>query len=178
MMNTIECIKSRRSVREFSEQKISHNILEQIVDAASFSPSWKNTQISRYVAIEDDKIKQRIAECAHVHNSEIINSAETIIVVTFIKNRCGFERNGSFTTKRGDAWQMFDIGIATQTFCLAAHELGVSSVILGVFDHEEVAKVIELSEEREVGAIIAIGYEKEHPTAPKRKTVEELLLYK
>lgn len=178
MMNTIECIKSRRSVREFTEQQVSHNILEQIIDAASFSPSWKNTQISRYVAIEDESKKQEITNYVSPQNSNIINGVKTLIVVTFIKNRCGYERDGSFTTKKGDAWQMFDVGIASQTFCLAAYELGVASVIMGIFDGEEIAKVIELSEDREVGAIIAIGYEKEHPTAPKRKTVDELLEYK
>jgi nitroreductase len=177
-MNTIECIKSRRSVREFTEQVVSHSILNEIVEAASFSPSWKNTQISRYVVIGDDKLKQRIMEHANEHNSNIIAGVKTLVVVTFIKNRCGYERDGSFTTKRKNEWQMFDVGIATQTFCLASHELGVSSVILGIFDHEEIAKVMELSEDREVGALIAIGYEKEHPNAPKRKSVEELLEYK
>jgi nitroreductase len=177
-MKTIECIKSRRSIREFTEQKVSHEILEQIVDAASFSPSWKNTQISRYVSIEDDKLKKRITECVNEHNSNIINSARTLIVVTFIKNRCGFERDGSFSTSRGASWQMFDIGVASQTFCLAAHELGVGSVIMGIFDGEKIAELIELPEEREVGALIAIGYEKEHPNAPKRKAVQELLEYK
>jgi len=177
-MNTIECIKSRRSVREFTEQKVSHTILEQIVDAASFSPSWKNTQISRYIAIEDEQLKERIAESTKSNNSNIIRGAKTLIVVTFIKNRCGYERDGSFTTSKGDSWQMFDCGIASQTFCLAAHEFGVSSVIMGIFDDKEIAEIIELPEDREVGALIAIGYETEHPTAPKRKTVEDLLEYK
>ncbi len=178
MMNTIECIKSRRSVREFTEQQVSHNILEQIVDAASFSPSWKNTQISRYVAIEDESTKQQITECVNAHNSDNIHAAKTLIVVTYIKKRSGYERDGSFSTKKGDAWQMFDVGVASQSFCLAAHELGVATVIMGIFDGEEIAKRIELSDDREVGAIIAIGYEKEHPATPKRKTVDELLEYK
>ncbi len=178
MMNTIECIKSRRSVREFTEQKVNHNILNQIIEAASFSPSWKNTQISRYVVIEDDHLKEKIMAHANDHNSNIIAGTKTLVVVTFIKNRCGFERDGSFTTKRKNEWQMFDVGIASQTFCLAAHELNVSSVILGIFDHEEIGKVLELAEDREVGALIAIGYEKEHPNAPKRKSVEELVEYK
>lgn len=177
-MNTIECIKSRRSVREFTEQKVSHTILEQIVDAASFSPSWKNTQISRYIAIEDEQLKERIAESAKSNNSNIIRAAKTLIVVSFIKNRCGYERDGSFTTSKGDSWQMFDVGVASQTFCLAAYEYGVASVIMGIFDDKEIAKIIDLPEDRVVGALIAIGYEKEHPTAPKRKTVEELLEYK
>lgn len=178
MMNTIECIKSRRSIREFTEQNVSHKILEQIIDAASYSPSWKNTQISRYIVIEDDNIKQRIMEHVSDHNRKIIAGVKALVVVTFIKNRCGYERDGSFSTKKGDAWQMFDVGVASQTFCLAAHELGVSSVIMGIFDAEEIAKVIELSEDREVGVLIAIGYEKEHPNAPKRKPIEELLEYK
>lgn len=178
MMNTIECIKSRRSVREFSEQKVSHTILEQIVDAASFSPSWKNTQISRYVAIEDEQLKDEITACVNAHNSDIIHAAKTLIIVTYIKNRCGYERDGSFSTNKGDSWQMFDVGVASQTFCLAAHELGVASVIMGIFDGDEIAQMIKLPEDREVGALIAIGYEKEHPTAPKRKTVDELLEYK
>jgi nitroreductase len=177
-MNTIECIKSRRSVREFTEQKVSHTILEQIVDAASFSPSWKNTQISRYIVIEDEQLKERIAESAKSNNSNIIRVAKTLVIVSFIKNRCGYERDGSFTTSKCDSWQMFDVGVASQTFCLAAHEYGVASVIMGIFDDKEIAKIIDLSEDREVGALIAIGYEKEHPTAPKRKTVEELLEYK
>ena len=73
---------------------------------------------------------------------------------------------------------MFDVGVASQTFCLAAHELGISSVIMGIFDAVEIAKIINLPQDREVGALIAIGYEKEHPIAPKRKSVNELIEYK
>lgn len=177
-MNTIECIKSRRSIRDFSDKSVSHDILDQIVDAASFSPSWKNTQISRYIAVEDNNLKERIINCVGSNNVAIIKSAPALVVMTYIKNRSGFERDGSFSTKKKDTWQMFDAGIAAQTFCLAAHELGVSSVILGIFDPDEIADCLELSSDREVAALIAIGYEKEHPNAPKRKAVSELLEYK
>ncbi|WP_099469026.1 nitroreductase family protein [Konateibacter massiliensis] len=177
-MNTIECIKSRRSVREFTDQKVSHPILEQIVEAASFSPSWKNTQISRYVVVEDNEIKQNIMEYVSEGNKRILAGTQTLVVVTYIKNRSGFERDGSYTTKKEGSWQMFDAGVASQTFCLAAHELGVGSVIMGIFDEDEIARVIDLSEDRAVAALIAIGYETEHPNAPKRKTVEDLLEYK
>lgn len=50
-MNTIECIKSRRSVRSFTGEKPSREIIEQIISAAAFAPSWKNTQITRYIII-------------------------------------------------------------------------------------------------------------------------------
>lgn len=61
-MNTIDCIKSRRSVRKFTEEKVPHEVLEQLVELARWAPSWKNTQIARYVAVEDEALKNRIAK--------------------------------------------------------------------------------------------------------------------
>lgn len=178
-MNTLECIKNRRSVRVFKPEKIAHSVIEQIIETASFSPSWKNTQISRYVVIEDESIKSRIASSIDFeYNVKTIENAPELVVLTYVKKRSGFERDGSYTTKKKDSWQMFDAGIAAQTFALAAYELGVSSVIMGIFDPDEIADIIELPEEQEVAAILAIGYETEHPEAPKRKSVEDLLTYK
>lgn len=65
-MNTIDCIKSRRSVRKFTEEKVPHEVLEQLVELARWAPSWKNTQIARYVAVEDESLKNRIAEEATI----------------------------------------------------------------------------------------------------------------
>ena len=100
-----------------------------------------------------------------------------LIAVTIIKNRSGFERDGSFSTPRGDGWQMFDAGIASQTFCLAAYEKGLGSVILGLFDEDKVASFINLPEDRELVALIPIGYPDEAPAAPRRKPVEDLISY-
>jgi nitroreductase len=36
------------------------------------------------------------------------------------------------TTDKGD-WFMFDVGLAVQNLCLAAHGLGLSTVIVGLF---------------------------------------------
>ena len=61
-MNMTECIKSRRSIRKYGAERIDHSVLESIISTASFSPSWKNTQITRYIAIEDTSIIQEIAD--------------------------------------------------------------------------------------------------------------------
>lgn len=75
-MNTIDCIKSRRSVRKFTEEKVPHEVLEQLVELARWAPSWKNTQIARYVAVEDEALKNRIAEEATIPwNEGIIKGA-------------------------------------------------------------------------------------------------------
>lgn len=106
-----------------------------------------------------------------------MKQAPALVAVTAVKKRSGYERDGSYSTGRGNGWQMFDAGIASQTFCLAAHEYGLGTVILGIFNQEETEKLIKLPEDRELIALIALGVPETTPEAPKRKTVEELVTY-
>lgn len=178
-MNTVDAIKERRSIRRFTSQTISHELLEKIINLAAYAPSWKNTQITRYTAIENEELKNKIAdEFTNEFNAATIHSAPVLMAVTVVKKRCGFERDGSYSTKRGATWQMFDAGAASQTFCLAAHEYGVGSVIMGIFDEEGITNLLEIPEDRELVALIPIGYPNEAPAAPKRKTAVDLLEYK
>lgn len=179
-MTANECIKGRRSIRQFKDTPVSREVLESVVETASYAPSWKHTQITRYIAVEGS-LKDRIAkECtsAYAKNGEIIDSAPLLIAVTFIKNRSGFERDGSFSTPKEGGWQMFDAGIATEAFCLAAYEQGLGTVILGIFDEAKAASLLDIPEDRELVALIPMGYPAEEPVAPRRKPVEELLSYK
>lgn len=179
-MTAKECIRERRSIRKFKPEPVSHDLLAEIIETASYSPSWKHTQIVRYIAVEGE-LKDRIASEAtsmFPNNGSIIKNAPMLIAVTVIKNRCGYERDGSFTTPRKDTWQMFDAGIASQTFCLAAHEKGIGSVILGIFDQQKIEELLEIPEERELVALIPVGYPDEAPAAPKRKPVADLLSFK
>lgn len=179
-MTAKECIMGRRSIRRFQDKPVSHELLAEIVEMASYAPSWKHTQTVRYIAVEGG-LKNRIAqECTEAYppNGKIMDSAAALIAVTVIKGRCGFERDGSYSTPRKDTWQMFDAGAASEAFCLAAYEKGVGSVIMGIFDEAKAASLLELPENRELVALIPIGYPDEAPAAPKRKPVEELLTYK
>lgn len=177
-MTANECITGRRSIRKFTGQPVSHELLEKIVAAASFAPSWKNTQITRYIAVEGEK-KAALAKCTSLFpgNGIIMENAPMVIAVTMITGRSGYERDGSFSTPKGTGWQMFDAGAASEAFCLAAHGQGLGTVILGLFDEKEAAALLELPEGRELVALIPIGYPAESPAAPKRKTVEDLLSY-
>lgn len=178
-MTAKECILGRRSIRQFKDTPISSEVLTEIVETASFAPSWKNTQIARYIAVTGE-VKEKIAsECtdAYKKNGEIISAAPMLIAVTMITKRSGYERDGSFSTAKKDGWQMFDAGIAAQTFCLAAYEKGIGSVILGIFDEAKAASILEIPEDRELVTLIPIGYPAEEPAAPKRKPVDDLLSY-
>lgn len=178
-MTAKECIKGRRSIRAFTQEPISHELIADIVETASYAPSWKHTQIVRYIAVEGE-LKDKIAACtsAYARNGEIIAAAPMVIAVTIIKGRSGFERDGSFSTHRGEGWQMFDAGVASEAFCLAAYEKGLGTVIMGIFDDDKVAELLEIPEDRDVIALIPVGFPAESPVAPRRKPVEEMVIFK
>lgn len=179
-METLECIKTRRSIRRFKEEAVNHDTINAIIAAAAMAPSWKNTQISRYNIIEDRDILNDIANNCVLdfeYNQKTIQRAPQLVVVSMIEKRCGYEKDGSFTTSKEDRWEMFDAGIASQTFCLAAHDMGVGTVILGIFDEDKIARAISLPEGQKVATLIAMGYPAQECEAPKRKSVEELVRY-
>ena len=72
---------------------------------------------------------------------------------------------------------MFDTGIASEAFCLAAYEAGLGTVILGLYD-DNAPEVIGVPEGQELIALIPMGYPAESPEAPRRKEVSELLSYR
>lgn len=180
-MEAIECIKTRRSVRRFTEQEVSDEVIREIVDLARMAPTWKNTQTLRYVVVKDKDMLKKITEDCLMDfegNIKTVSQCQALVVLVQINGRCGYERDGSFTTSKGAGWEMFDAGIAAQTFCLAAHEKGVGSVILGIFDDAKVADIIELEQGRTVAALIPIGYPKFTPDPVPRKEVEELVSFR
>ena len=67
-------------------------------------------------------------------NQKTVSRSKQLMVITKKDGICGYEKNGEASTSKGSGWEMFDAGIATQTFCLAAHAKGVGTVILGIFD--------------------------------------------
>ena len=179
-MDAQTCILTRRSVRQFTDQPVPHELLEDVVALAAYAPSWKNTQISRYLAIEDPAVQNTIAEeycLAGANNPNIIKGAPLLVAQTFVKDRCCYNRDGTFTTDREDGWQYYDCGIAAQTFCLAARELDIGTCILGIFNADAAGRLLELEGQR-AACLIAMGYPEQWKNGPGRKETEELLSFR
>lgn len=179
-MEALDCIKGRRSVRKFTDHPITKREMAQVVASAAYAPSWKNTQIARYLVVTDKAKKQRLAdECmmGFTANQRITSGAPALVVLTMITGRSGYERDGSFSTSQGTHWQSFDAGIAAQSFCLAAHAVGLGTVIMGIFEEAAIRKILDVPEVEKVAALIAVGYPAEAPPPPKRKSVELLLRF-
>lgn len=172
-----EVVTTRRSVRKYTDKEIAEEDLREIVRLASYAPSWKNTQCVSYVFVRDEEKKARLSECVcgFAYNTKTIGRCKVLCAVVTEKGKSGCEEDGSFGTPRKDEWEMFDAGIAAQTFCLAARERGIGTVIMGYVDDGEAGKVLHLPEKKRVTAFIAMGYPEAEGKMPPRKSVDELM---
>ena len=65
-----ELMRRRRTVREFSPDPVSIEIIQNAIRVAGTSPSGANQQPWRYVVVGDPEIKQRIREAAEEEEKE------------------------------------------------------------------------------------------------------------
>lgn len=176
-MDAIEAIKTRRTVRKFTDTPVSREIITEIINAAAYAPSWKNSRTPRWYVVTDRALIHKLAQEATFgfeHNKGIIEGCSCLIVQSAVKCRAGYERDGSFTTDKGDSWEMYDGGIAAQTLCLAAHAAGLGTVIMGIVDDKKMEELLLVPETERVLAAIAIGYPAETPAAPPKYKAEDI----
>lgn len=176
-MEAMESIMTRRSIRVYENRPVSRETLEGIFAAAQMAPSWKNTQTPGYIVILSPEKKAELMAALPSYNARSVSTAPVVVVMTTRKNRCAYERDGSFSTRKEDRWEMFDAGIACQTLCLAAWAHGLGTCIMGIYDEERVPALLDIPEEQYVTAIVSMGYPAETPDAPRRKPLEEKLRY-
>jgi len=173
MPDFMDIIKERRSVRKFEDRDIPESTLQTVLEAAQWSQSWANTQCWEIVVVKDQAIKGQLQETMAKGNpaTKAIVEAPALLAVCGKLETSGYYK-GQVTTKFGD-WFLFDLGLVCQNICLAAHAAGLGSVIVGLFDHDQAAKVLKVPQGHELVAIIPLGYPAQTPKAPKRKAIEE-----
>ena len=171
-MNTIQ---QRRSIRRFQERDLPDDILTKLLEAARWAPSWANTQCWNFVVVRDNETKRKIQETVSPRNpsSKAIVNAPVLLVVCGQLKKSGYY-NDQYPTKFGD-WFMYDLGLATQNLCLAAHDSGLGTVIVGLFEHDKVGEIIKLPPEHEVLVLIPVGYPDHDPSPPKRRELDEFV---
>jgi nitroreductase len=178
MSGLMEIIKGRRSIRRYQDREIPEEDLNQVLEAIRWSPSWANTQCWEVIVIKDSGIKQKLQEVLSTGNpatKAIGEEASVVIALCGKLERAGYKK-GQSTTKFGD-WFMFDLGIATQNLCLAAHNLNLGTVIVGLFDHDKAKDILKVPEGYEVVALVPLGYTAKEASAPPRKEIGEFVHY-
>ena len=178
-MDAITMIKERRSVRKFKQEKVDRAIMKEIIDIARWAPSWANFQVARYTLVDDaETIKKLTTDGVKgfAYNVKTLENAKGVAVLSFVKGKSGkFDpEKDEYATEKANIWEVFDAGIACQTFCLAAHAKGIGTCIFGVIDENTIPGIVGLPEDETVAALIAYGHPDEQPPATKRKDVEEI----
>lgn len=176
-MELKECIEGRRSIRRYQDKPVSREVIKQLIEAAILAPSWKNSQVSRYY-VADGENKKEFLDCLAEFNQRNIKDAPVVIVSTVVKGRSGFERDGSYTTHLKDGFQYFDNGLQVQNLCLKAYELGLGTLIMGIYHNDKIRAFFNIPETEEVVAVIGVGYPDIEPDTPMRKTVDEIVTFK
>ncbi len=162
-MNTIECIKSRASVRSFKPDPVPDNVLEEIMDAAIQAPSAGNVQDWEFVIVSNQETKGRLAEAAYAQG--FISQAPVVIVVC-----SNLKTVSSAYGERGKGmYSIQDTATATQNMMLAAWEKGVGSCWVGSFNDEKVREILVLPKHVRPMAIVPIGYPQSVPAKMARR---------
>ena len=152
MTDLLELIKTRRSVRHFETRDVSVALVDQILEAVRWAPSWTNCQCWEVVVIRDAAIKEHIQASFPSKGNPAIKAiveAPVLLAMCAKTGASGFYK-GQAATKFGD-WLMYDLGLATQNLCLMAHHLGLSTVIAGLFDHDRAKAVIHVPQRIRAG---------------------------
>lgn len=177
MMTFDEVLKTRRSIRQYAEGEISKDDIIRIITFAQYAPSWKNSQTARYYAVvSPEKVKAFADECLPEGNRTKADNA-ALIVVTFVKNRSGFDKDGMPSNECGQGWGYFDLGCACQNLCLKAHEMGYGTLIMGLRCGEKIRKFLSLPKEEQLVAVIALGHPAASPEIPPRLSTSEVLKF-
>jgi nitroreductase len=174
-MDTLEVIRTRRSVRKYVPTPVPDDILMQVLEAARWAPSWANTQCWRFIIIRNNDTKQELAAALLGNNpsTNAIKTAPIIIVICIELNKSGFYK-GQASTIKGD-FGMFDAGLAMENLALAARALGLGTVHVANFDVKKVEAILGVPEGYTVVEITPLGYPDGDTRTPPRKELTEIV---
>jgi nitroreductase len=176
-MDLTEAINKRRSIRKYRPDPVPENILQTVLEAVRWAPSWANTQCWEVIVIREQTIKSELTTALSKGNPSLasMTDAPLLLVLCGKKGISGYYK-GQVATVKGD-WLMFDTGIAMQNLCLAAHSLGLGTVVIGLFDHKKVEQILGIPQEVEVVAMTPLGYPASEGGTPKRKEISEFVFH-
>ena len=186
-MELFEAIKNRRSIRRYTDAPVDDKKIETILEAGRWAPSWANTQCWRFAVVRDPKVKAELAKTLmgiKLPDKEIPNPAAiafsiapVVIVVCAEIGKSGGKHGstGEYVTDKGD-WFMFDTALAIQNMVLAAHALGLGTVIIGAFDAVQAEKALGVPQGYRAVAMFPVGVPALPGKTPPRKELSELII--
>jgi nitroreductase len=159
-MSLIDTVLSRRSVRRYEPKEIPRDVLDKILEAGRQAPSAANKQSWHFIVLTDFEIKKELSKGLF---NRFIKDAPVTIVGCAHKNLIAGK------------WSVVSTTIALQNMVVAAWAMGVGSCWIGDFNEEKVKRLLSISENWKIVALVSFGYPAEKPQPRKKKPVEEIV---
>ncbi len=168
-METLECIKTRRSVRKYLDKPVEWDKITKILDAGRLAPSAGNLQNWKFIVTRKDNIKTKLAEASFQQKW----MEEADVHITIVAEP---EKASQFYGTRGERlYTIQNCAAAIQNMLLAANDQGLGSCWVGAFDEDLVRRALKLPEHVSPQAIITIGYADEKAEMPIKKRIEHVV---
>ena len=190
----LDLIKSRKSVRKYSDKHIPDEDLRKILEAGRLAPSWMNVQSWKFILVKLQENKDLLSELsvgqAHVKNADALivcvadKNAWEEAKITHIKNPA---LNPALQGENGILIRTLEQLIYPIAYMmLEAESLNVKSCIIGALGNEitgvlpdvytKAKQKLGLNENQIISTIITLGYEAEHTETTKtRKEFDEVV---
>lgn len=158
----------RASVREFTEEEVEIQDIEDIIRAGMQAPSAMNSQPWEFIVVNDPEDMEAVSKMSPYVGPAA--GAQKLIIV--LANKKILEEYGTF-----DYFQQ-DLGACTQNCLIEATDRKIGSVWLGMYPNEE--RVNALREYFDIPdhiipfAVIALGYPVEKPAARRNFKPEKI----
>ncbi len=191
-------LRTRRTVREFSERPVPREILEHCLLAAGTAPSGANQQPWHFVVVSDPAIKKRIREAAEAEEREFYGGRAPdewlealshlgtdehkpfleeapYLVVIFAQNY-GVRPDGS---KAKHYYVTESVGIATGMLIAAVHNAGLASLTHTPSPMGFLNEILGRPSHERPFLILVVGYPKEGTRVPRitKKTLTEIATF-
>lgn len=159
-MDFLELAKARCTSRGFTDEKISKIDLDRILSAGRVAPSACNRQPQRIIVVQDPENLTKVQKAYQTFGSQCV-----LVVCRDTRNELirPFDQKCS-----GD----LDIGIVCDHMLLAARELGIGSVMVGLFDLNIIRREFGIPEYIEPTALLILGYPEKGFLNPEHHSVE------
>ncbi len=169
-MDFCELARQRCTTRGFTDEKVADADLERILAAGRVAPSACNKQPQRIIVVRRPDNILRVQKAYQTFGSQCV-----LIV-------CQDRRNALIRPFDGKCSGDLDIGIVCDHMMLAARELGVGSVMVGLFDPGIIRREFSIPEYVEPTALLILGYPAKGFLSPdrhktERKSLEDTVMY-
>ena len=175
-MDFLNILAGRRSIRRYQEKEVPDELLDEVLEAVRWTPSGGNIQPWEVIVVRDPATKELLQETLGGYNparKAIVASPLLLVLCAREKIPDTYKKDKEISTKYGDWWFLFHLGSAAQSLALAAHALGLGTVMVGFFDHDRVKEILEVPQGYEVVLMTPLGYPDKVPKAPPRRSVLE-----